>query len=328
MNPAPSNGPRPISLGRLFYLGYHRPRKHLRECRRLGLRAYWNRLTGDARMRRAAAAFGPLNLPPAPARWPGCRFLTGRLHWQQAVFCARSLEWALGHRLRCEFFDDGTMDQTLATRLRRLFPDCVVQLDAESHARLCERLPPQKYPSLHDARRRHVLVRKLLDLHAAPRATAWNLTLDGDMLFLAHPDELRDWFNHPATHHFLHDATESLFAPETDALARADGPILRHFNSGLLAMDDQLLDWDRLEAFAARCTPAERGNRWFEQSLTAYHFAGIDATRLDPARYRVIYDEFTTPPSGVLIHYCWHSNLCYKAGEWRRIPTHAPQTSP
>lgn len=313
---APSLASR-LGLGRLAYHLVHRPAHAAREIRRLGLVRHLAHTTGDARMRRAAAAFAPPALPAAPSRWPACRFLTGQGHWQQSIFCARSLELALGLRPRFEFFDDGTLDDHIAARLLALFPGARVFRAPESDARVEAMLPPDRYPALHSVRRLCKYHRKLFDLRS--RGEGWNLYLDSDMLFHAPPTELRAWFEAPDRGLFLHDRIEGLFASPEDFARLAEAPFVRHLNAGLLALDDRAIDWDRLEWFTARCDESQRAGRTFEQNLAALHLASVPSERLDPDRYRVIYDEFTTPPDGVLLHYCWRSNPCYRAGEWKRI---------
>jgi len=320
MSTAQPNLLRRLGLGRLLYHTLHRPAKTWAEVRRLGPARYLAHATGDARMRRAAARFAPLALPDAPAHWPSCRFLTGQGHWQQTVFCARSLELALSHRLRFEFFDDGTFDPALAAKMETLFPGSRVYRVAESDARVEAMLPPGRYPALHSVRRHCKYHRKLFDLRAY--GGGWNLYLDSDMLFHSPPEELRAWMEKPDRSLFLHDAIEGLFTSAEEFGRLAEGPFVRNLNAGLLAIDDRTIDWDHLEWFSARCSEAQHGNRTFEQNLAALHMSRVPSARLDPERYRVIYDEFVTAPPAVLIHYCWHSNPCYRAGEWRRIPRH------
>ena len=303
-----------MSPGRLLYFGYHRPRAWLEDAVD---RALYERR--DARMRRAAAALTPIDLPVA-VDLPPVRFLTGARFAHQTAFCAYSLCRTAGFTPRLEFFDDGSLSPAQARLLGGLFPGSRVIPSAESFHALEQHLPASRFPSLRFARERSPFMRKLLDMRAGHRGPS--LYLDSDMLFFSRPVELIAWLRSPCGERFMAEPGAGGYVDTPEILARDLGRTLTPgVNAGILALDDDDIDWPAFERTAAALGETRLSHLWAEQTLSAWFLSRPSAQALDAAAYRVCFSRRDLAgPDPVLRHYVHKSKAPYVSGEWRRLP--------
>lgn len=294
----------------------------------LGKLAYeiWHRRSGggpsgEDLMREKAAELRPVTTDTWPSEWPVCRFLTGEAFWHQTVFCARSLEATVGYSGLFEFFDDGSLSERSTTLLTRLFPGSrTIPLD-ESMARVDQFLPRLEYPALRDEMDHVPLMKKLLLLRTGAKGRS--LYLDSDMLFFKRPDEVIAWMNAPQNNFYLWDQVTSYIAECSEVDALAESSVLRHVNTGVVAMNDEDIDWNYFERFASRLPEHLRHHRLLEQTLTAIHLTTKNSKELPRDAYRVVFEKFDKAPDATLLHYCWHTKWIYTTREWARfIKTH------
>ncbi|HTJ78569.1 MAG TPA: hypothetical protein VL357_06195 [Rariglobus sp.] len=270
-------------------------------------------------MRVHATRLPTLVLPEWGLDLPPVRFLTGARFAHQTAYCAQSLLWSCETRLRCEFFDDGSLRPVDTENLLRLFPKSRVITAGESEARLDLQLPRTTFPLLRAMRDRSPLMRKLLDLRAG--LSGPNLYLDSDMLFFSQPTRLLAWLRNPKGELYMNE-------PGHDgAYVAAPGLIenqleLPHslplgVNTGIVAMDDSSLDWRDMERCAGLFTEEQRFHPWAEQTLTACHFSRSKAAALSAIDYRVCASrsDIVNPPP-MLRHYVYKSKMPYLQNEW------------
>ena len=307
--------PRPPSStirGRLAYRLYFQPRTWLgdRFDRFLGQR-------GDRAMRKAAAYLEPLPLPFFHSYAPPCRFLTGERFVHQTIFCARSFEWACSSHFDIEIFSDGTLRSEHLEMIRRTLPRVVVQDERLIAGRLEQHLPRARFPLLRAMRDRTPLMRKVVDLHAGLHGPS--LSLDSDMLFFRPPLALMEWLAHPRQEYFMSQESDALVADRQSLGKVLGAALLPGVNSGILAIDDDAIDWDDLERAAAALNEDQRRHLWAEQTLIAYHLTRRDARPLPIADYRLCNSRADfTGELPVLRHYVHKAKAVYAAGEWRR----------
>ena len=301
-----------MTLGRLLYFAYHRPRERLEAT--LDTMLFVRR---DRAMRAAAARLAPSDSPLA-TDLPSVRFLTGARFAHQTVFCAHSFCRTTGVRPRFEFFDDGTLSAAQAELLLRVFPSSTVIPAAESLAAVERHLPADRFPALRRARACSPLMRKLLDLHAGRRSPV--LYLDSDMLFFACPDELLAWLRNPEGALHMTEAGNGAYVDDPATLALLFGRVPVPVNTGIVALDDTLIDWPALERAGAALDLTRRVHEWAEQTLFAWLLGNLDSQPLNRARYRVCTSRADlTGPQPVLRHYVHKAKMPYVAGAWRGI---------
>jgi len=303
-----------MTPGRLFYLAYHRPRERLEEA--LDAALFERR---DRAMRAAAANLDPVNALPATHLAP-VRFLTGERFAHQTIFCARSLCETMELCPPFEFFDDGSLTAWHSALLLRLFPGSTVVSASESFAAVERRLPVNRFPSLRRARDYSPLMRKLLDLRVGREKPA--LYLDSDMLFFSRPHELAEWLRAPSGALHMTEPGPGAYVDAPAILESLLGrPIPAGVNTGIVGLDDHLIDWPALERTATALGDDRLTHKWAEQTLFAWLLGGLHAQPLDKNRYRVCSSRADLAfPAPVLRHYTHKSKMPYLAGEWRHRP--------
>jgi hypothetical protein len=267
-------------------------------------------------MRAAARSLPQPTLDDWALAGPPCRLLTGARFVHQTIFCAKSFEWACRTRVKLEIFDDGTLKPAHIAQLQRSFPHATIQTEPEVTARLDRVLPSSLFPHLRRMRDEQPLMRKLLDMRAG--LSGPSLYLDSDMLFFATPVRLRDWLHHPAGSFFMPQPGNGLVDTRENLRLVFDQEILPGVNGGILAFDDDGVDWRALELAASRLAEPARMHKWAEQTLHALLLSQQKATPLPEADYVLCSsraDLHTGVP--VLRHYIHKAKACYTASEWR-----------
>jgi hypothetical protein len=269
-------------------------------------------------------------LPISPRPGQNCfeaSFMTGRRFWHQTAFCAHSLAGQLGGGAKFAFYDDGSLSAEHVETLRRLFPNAVVHGAGETYAQLEQHLPVSKFPLLHEVRDHSVMFRKLFDLRGGNRG--WQLYLDSDMLFFARPVFLEECARRRRAC-YMKDAVFGYCMDSGEMTRLAGLPIPRNVNAGIVGLDNDLIDWERVENWLGQIPRAIRMNRLFEQTLTAMilsRFAPVPAPEED---YVIVCDPASAPPEkATLLHYIQHSKWLYLSREWRRyLGARTPVTRP
>ncbi|MDD3180126.1 MAG: hypothetical protein PHQ04_07200 [Opitutaceae bacterium] len=308
--------------GRLAYRWWHRPRQKIALARTYGWSVVWHAARGECAMRRAARRLPPL--PALPESLPGIRicFLTGRNFVHQTAFCAHSFATQARTDTRFEFLSDGSLTSEDAATLLHLFPRAQVHNIAGQDQRVCQTLPPSKFPVLHAVRRDYVFLRKLTDAMAG--TTGYRLYFDSDMLFWRQPEELlaRAATRNPL---YMADIVDDGYTMTRDAITRSLGvAAATGVNAGLVGLDASRIDWELMERACESLRNSPGDQRLLEQTLWAIALGAQDARPLAADTYRLVIDPMQwhaariQTPSPALLHYAWHARLPYTASEWRR----------
>lgn len=310
---------RRLGLGKLALALWHRPFGRIRQSLRNGGPLAERETERQRReMEAAAAALPPLPTPAAdtPLR---VHLLSGRQFWYQTAFCLHSLARAAGEPVAAEIYDDGSIDDAVATRLHRLGPAIHIVPQADILARLDRHLPARRFPVLRERWRNYPNIRKLTDVHVG--SSGWRLVIDSDLLFFRRPALLLDWLRAPDRPLHATDCQESYgySRPLMERLAGAPIPPL--VNVGLTGLRSESLDWEKLEAWSAELIARERTNYYLEQALIAMLVTAQPRT-IAPAE-----DYLTMPghseasaPTAAMHHYVAHSKRWYFRLGWRHIP--------
>ncbi len=307
----------PLTLGRLLYLGWHRPRALVRQSwREGGPINQWLTRQGRLAMEAAVTSLPPLSAPPADA--PEVCFLTGRRFWYQTAFCFWSLNQHARRSLRLVLYDDGSGDSALHAECQRLFPGTRIVSAAEIVAQLDVHLPAEKFPTLRARRSVYPNLRKLTDVHAGNRG--WRLVLDSDMIFFRRPDALLAWLAAPARPLHMSDVKDAYgYSP---ALLRllANQPVPSRLNVGVCGLRSDAIDWVQLESWNHRLIEAEGTSYYEEQALVALMLAGHDTDRLPSTDYLLMPDDTECRhPTAAMHHYVDLSKRGYFRHAWRHV---------
>lgn len=314
--------PPPLTLGRLLYLGWHRPRAAVRQSwREGGPLNQWITSRGRHAMEATVAQLPPLSAPPADA--PEVCFLTGRRFWFQTAFCFWSLCHHAGRPLRAVFYDDGSFDAPLRDACERLFPGARLVSTAEIAAQLDAHLPAEKFPTLRARRRVYPNLRKLTDAHLGSRN--WRLVLDSDMLFFRRPDALLAWLDAPARPLHMLDVKDAYGYSPALLHSLAGQPIPSRLNVGVCGLHSARIDWEKLEDWNRRLIAAEGTSYYEEQALVALMLAGHEAECLSPTDYLLMPDDDECrTPTAAMHHYVDLSKRGYFRYAWRHVAPATP----
>lgn len=265
---------RRLGLGRIKYHLYHAPRAAARKVAAEGPLNLWLSARGRAAMERAARRLPPVATNAQPAAVPVC-FLTGEHLWYQTAYCAQTLVRRSGPGLRLVIHDDGSLTPPAVAALRAALPNAEFESAADTEARLDDRLPAGRFPTLRARRTVSPLLRKLTDIHAG--RAGWRLFLDSDMLFFGRPEFLLGWLaNPPGPLHMIDAVTSYGYSPGLLA-ELAGAPVPERVNTGICGLKSDDLDWDRLEVWCRTTIEREGSHYLQEQAMTALLFAGRPA---------------------------------------------------
>ena len=271
-------------------------------------------IRGLRAMKRAASQLPPVR-PGTGGPELAVTILTGNEYWFQSAFCAHSLANACEGRIRLRVCDDGTLRSRQARLLARIFPTATFVTHQDTEHALEAALPRTRFPLLRQARDKTPMLRKLVDLRSTSQA--WQLSLDGDMLFFRPPEFLFDCQQSKSCCYMLDAVDGYIFPPE--GLAQLAGrPVPPNMNAGLVALRDDEIDWEEVERWCRSFTPAQREHRLFEQSLTAILLSRMDAQPAPVGDYVIVHrPNDIRPPGATMAHYIIRGKLPYFTREWR-----------
>lgn len=306
-----------LTPGRLLYLAYYRPLSELARSRREGGPInQWIDRRGQRAMQAAAKT-----LPPRPAPAPGAPeicFLTGKKYWYQTAFCCWSLAQQSGREFSYVLIDDGSFDQSLRDECRRIFPGTTFLDRTVLDSRLDEHLPVARFPSLRNQRLTYLHLRKLTDAHVGRRG--WRLVLDSDMLFFRRPDALLAWLDAPDRPIHMLDVQDAYGYPEATLTELAAHPIPHRLNVGVCGLRSEVIDWEKLEWWAAQLLARHGTSYYLEQALVALLLADASPLRLSATDYLLMPSEAECRAStAALHHYVAESKRGYFRHAWRRV---------
>lgn len=312
-----------LGLGRLSYRLWHQPISRIRQSvAEGGPLQQWITAKGRRAMIHAASAL-PRQAETTAPPGPEVHFLTGRKFWDQTAFCLHSLQRHAGRVFPVVLHDDGTLDPPTTSLLRSLFPGAEIRSRAENDARLAALLPPDRFPFLHERRRRYPNILKLTDAHAGARG--WRLVLDSDMLFFRRPDFLLDWLSYPHLPLHMVDVGDAYGYPERLMTELAGAPIPHSVNVGLTGLQSDTLDWEKLEYWCRRLITTHGTHYYLEQGLIAMLVAGKARAIAPAADYLLAPDDHECRvPRAVLHHYVGLSKRGYFRHAWRHLAARDP----
>lgn len=261
-------------------------------------------------------------LPPFPQCRPDnpiqAHYLTGRSFFSVTAMAYASFAHYAGDLVTPVFFTDGTLDEALAARFRRLFPGCKVVTEEENRERIEKYLPASRYPSIRKCRELIPITCKLFDIHAGN--TGWKIYLDSDTAFFRRPEYLVQWAAAPHSCHLM-DIYDAYGCDPEQISCLLGCLVRRRVNAGLVALRSESIDFDLLERWTAKLL--EWGPSWFtEQCLTAMLMTILDG-EVTPPDYIVVPDEKESrAPKGTFHHYAGPSRpLLYRYAWFHTLNT-------
>ncbi|MFA6961797.1 MAG: glycosyl transferase family 2 [Opitutaceae bacterium] len=303
--------------GKLLYSLWHLPIATVRHSwRHGGPLAQCAAARGESAMRVAAAT-----LPPLPSR-SGAPFkvhlLTGHRFVHQTAFCLHSLGRVCTVPIEVEIYDDGSLDDTAASILRRLSASVLIHPHAELAERIDRFLPAASFPVLRERWRNYPHIRKIIDVHLGREG--WRLVLDSDLLFWREPHYLIDWSGMPDRSLHAIDCVENYGYTRTLLEKVAGVSIPPRVNVGLCGLRSDAIDWDFIEYAAASLIAAEGTSYYLEQALVAMIVAREGRSAAAP---EIDYVTLPSPdeiaqPTAVMHHYVDVSRGLYYRHAWRQ----------
>jgi hypothetical protein len=313
-------------LGRLALGLYHRPIGALARVHAQGWRRSVAIAVGKAAMKHSAVQLRTPPLVPAPGQVAPIVFLTGAKYWWETIYCAHSLVRSAGTAIRVEFVNDGTLSERQRRRIEQAVPGMGFRPAADVETALDTWLPPARYPLLRYYREWKPILRKLTDIFCS--AVGWQLLLDSDMLFFRRPGEVLQWVQSPQHYLAMRDVRNAYGYSPALLRSLAAGPIPEKVNIGVLGLNRDMIEWDRLEFWLRRLTETEGLQYNLCQGLCALLFAGTDHRLLPESEYLLLPScAQTRDPAAVLHHYVAESKEWYYRYAWRPIAAYPPSTA-
>jgi hypothetical protein len=309
---------RRVGLGRAAYLFFFRPFGQMRQSLRNG-GPFAERETERHRREMEAAADTLLQLPTFLGSVPATlHLMTGRRFWYQTAFCLHSFARAARTTVHAELYDDGSIDDECAARLRRLGPDVRIHFHAELRQQRDRLLPNDRFPVLRERCENYPNIRKLIDVHLG--TTGWKLVIDSDLLFFRRPNAMLDWLANPSCILHAIDCEES-YGYSRGLLKRLAGkPLPSRLNVGICGLRSESIDWLELERWTAELHRREKTNYYLEQALVAMLAARQPSLALPEHDYVTMpgADE-AMHPGAVMHHYVDTSKRWYFRYGWRQF---------
>jgi hypothetical protein len=305
---------RQLSLGRIAYQLYYRPKAALKAASRRG---FINSMVDQEHHRQMRRAAGELPCLDEPERESvRVHYLTGERFWHQTAFCAWTLSKYGKVNVVPVLHDDGTLDEDVVRRLRRTFPKIEVKWQVEAEQVLDRLLPRAQFPNLRGRRDVYPNLKKLTDVHVGE--TGWKLVLDSDMLFFRAPTELLDWLRSPNRPCHMVDSETSYGYP-LDFLSRQCGASVQELvNVGITGLCSERIPWEHLEQWTAEQIDQYGAHYYQEQALIA-QLVAADAPAVMPAGEYVCQPSpaEVLSPVAALHHYVASSKPGYYRHGWR-----------
>jgi hypothetical protein len=306
-----------MGLGKIIYHIYYRPLAGLNHIKRLGIINYL--VTGNRKRQMVSAAkfLKEINKSDLPEH--AIYILTGKKYWYQTAFCLYSLQKVSESiQFNAILVDDGSFDDRLIRQIKSQFPNIKLQLADETEKRLKEYLPTNRYPALRKKRENYPHIRKLIDIHAGQ--AGWKVVLDSDMLFFNKPKVLEGWLKNPEIPIFLQDPYYAYYYSAGLMTNLAGKVVPLYLNVGMVGLQSESLDWDKLESWIVELEAREGQNYLLEQALSAMIVAGKPILIAPKDDYIVLPNkQETQKPSAVLHHYVAESKEWYFKNAWRAI---------
>lgn len=304
-------------LGKLFYHCYYKPLAAYRGIIRRGIVNYLTMDRSKRQMVSTAKLLKEINKADLPEHL--VYILTGKKYWYQTAFCLYSLQKASDSiRFNAILVDDGSFDAKLVRQIKFQFPNIKIQSADETEKHINNYLPTNRYPALRNKRKNYPHIRKLIDVHAG--RAGWKMVLDSDMLFFNKPSVLEDWLKAPNTPIFLQDPYYAYYYSAELMTKLAGKAVPLYLNVGVVGLESESIDWDKLEHWIAELEAREGSNYLLEQALSALIVAGKPVLVAPLNDYIVLPDkQETQKPSAVLHHYVADSKEWYYKKSWRLI---------
>lgn len=313
---------RQLGLGKLLYRSVHQPKRFLKTTWQRGLNNRWQAHWGQQQMEKAAQALPLLAVQPTASQFD-IHFMTGRKYWYQTCFCAYSMQQQAQVNLRPVIHDDGSLEEWQMAELLRVFPNACFVFLPEMEERLGQVLPEATFPYLREWRRRHPLIRKLIDFHAGQKG--WKLFLDSDMLFFRPPTFLLEWLSNPQIPCYMVDVANAYGYSEALLQELSHGPLPQRLNSGVLGLNSEAIAWDTLEYWLKTLVEREGSHYHLDQALACLLLSGQEYTIAPPTDYLLLPDrQESQHPTVVMHHYVAESKAWYFRFGWRAIASIHP----
>jgi len=242
--------------------------------------------------------------------------LSGRRFWYQTAFCLWTFARHAGLPIAPVIYDDGTLSEEFREPLARLFPGLRFHSQSEALARLDAHLPISRFPALRERWRNYPNLRKLTDPHVG--CAGWKLVLDSDLLFFRRPALLVEWLDAPSQPLHAVDCVTSYGYSRSLLNELAGAPVADLINVGLIGLNSDELDWEKLEYWCRELIAREGTSYLLEQALVAMLVAGRSSAIAPAADYITL----PRPPeaeacTAVMHHYVAHSKRWYFQTNWR-----------
>lgn len=213
--------------------------------------------------------------------------------WDAGLLAAVSLERHSGKSWQFFFHDDGTLDEKIAERILRRFPDARVvrrqEADGKARAFLAA------HPKCLEHRARHNLFLKFFDFAAWAPANRF-LVLDSDVIFFRRPAEILDWVESGSGDYRYNEDTKEKYCIPRDYLEQGLGLTMwPRFNSGLVLVPKQAINLDLAETLLGKFETTAHHPQFFEQTLYALMGSAWGRGGALPPTYEINWGYFRRP---------------------------------
>jgi len=228
--------------------------------------------------------------PQRPQRNVGVHMLVSSKTWQAGLVAAVSFEHHTERQWTFYIHEDGTIREEERREIRKILPDVRLVPREESDAKADVLLA--SHPHCLSHRSRHNLFLKVADFVAFTPGDRF-IVLDSDVVFFARPSEMRDRIDSDlSVCRYNEDSKEKYCVPRNVVEADERFLLPRRFNSGLMLLPRDALDFALAERFVSKFESVANHPQFFEQTLYALMAGARGESSALPATYDISWNYF------------------------------------
>jgi len=314
-------------IGKLVYKFYYGPKNRRAIIKKYGGRAsYQSMLRAEQEMKVYALNKLQINSSFNANGKFRISFLTGEKYIHQTLFCISSFFKFLTPDESADFavdiYDDGSLSKDTLTILGRRFPEFAIVSLSHSLLMVGKKLPIDDFPYLNGSLQTHPLFKKLIFPNLK---TGLTIFFDSDMLFFKRPEAFINWLYTQSqikgAAFCLPDIKRSYGYTNDEILKVWPVPIKNNINTGMYALDNELMDFKFIERLGNDLESAYGSQYYIEQLMTAIILEKSPALTVAPKA-----DYIVMPTQGeveqqtdVLHHYVDTSKKYYFETAWKNF---------
>jgi len=312
-------------IGKLVYNLYYLPRSRKATIEKYGgISNYNSILVAEEKMKTYASTKLSINSPFHKNGIFEINYITGKKHIHQTLLSVFSffkhLNASEARNFRINFFDDGSIDHELRSKLERKFPNINLISYYDGLVKFNKLYNKNHYPYLHKKVKELPFFLKLFFIH--PGNEGLHVYIDSDTLFLSKPAAFLKWLNEnyldKETAFAIKDITQNYGYSDEVIKKVYNGYVPECLNAGFYAIHSETVDFNLIEALIRKLETGPGSSYYMEQFITAVLLGQYQKLFVAPQTEYIVFPskEQIEHQSGVFHHYVDVSKEGYFKESW------------